>query len=1039
MIIEKKIFTGGMDADTTLRLIAQESYLNLMNGRVGVTQYGRNYAVQNFPGTTAISQSVYPPYGTNQCLGSCVDIGRNRILYAIWNSFDYHAIYCRDLDAGVTYAVLYDSQVTDGLGFSKTYRIDKNMYVIGDLLYWTDNNNQPRRINIEAGIKMNHPSYVTDVTAYSWPMTQSVIAWVRRPFGLGLTATKVTDGGVTENFLKDFAGQFSSRFVYRDGEISVTSLPSNMLNYNYSTDTTNAADVVFDIDEDIDQDVQEVQLLVRYDNDPSYFIVRKWNKNVSADAAEIAAHNSGSQALTYRFYNDKLGEAISDAASVKPEDPVPTICKTIAFGLNRAFMSNYTRGYDTPDSTSLQLDTLTTSSTDSTNATCFKAFSTYQIAIRFRDYYGRKSAVVTNDNCVINIADRNFDITSYITSFSWILSNVLATDEIPDWAYYYDILITKNLRTRYFISGRSLITQYVNKNTDGTYSYQTTYSGTAYGVSFAPIFLDGVGYLFNEGDLCRIYVSGSSTVTEVPVLGKDGGNIIVGLTNLGDLTTQPNLCFEIYTPYKKSTNETYYTTGNTYTVSNPGTGSRAYSTTTGSISGDIYRQKTSVNVVFFTITSRFETMSPNNQVNVLAWFNFFGQAGIQSTFGQSVKTNYVMYSNSRIPGSKTNGLSTFDALDEKALPESMGAVSKLQLANKIQEEGTIMLAIGEEETASMYLGEVQVVGASKNAFLAQQDGVIGTINILQGSYGTTTPSTVMEYLGSVYFYDNNKGYYVQYTRAGLEDVSRYKMTRFFKNYAKDYNASSTGNLDNINGFHHIPGFVDPFHKEVGAALPALIYSNYADTLPSYSSVPSYASSIIDRFDIYDQLGKRVTFSYEENIWGNNHEGLGEEYNYLQDRMFSWKDGAMYEHHVNTTNWNTVYGVEYPIRICFVSNLSPSLLKVLNNISVEGTVTPDFTVAMTQIPNTQITDLAADDSAWVNQEGNIYATFYADRLSPNAGGTADENLYLGDSLTDTAIMVMCEFQQYSNLVSINFINLGYSAASGQKEIANPSNA
>jgi hypothetical protein len=452
------------------------------------------------------------------------------------------------------------------------------------------------------------------------------------------------------------------------------------------------------------------------------------------------------------------------------------------------------------------------------------------------------------------------------------------------------------------------------------------------------------------------------------------------------------------------------------------------------LTGDIYRQKVSYNLGFFTLDVRYETMSPNNVINPLAWFNIFGQTSPQSTLGQATKTNFIMFSNVRLQGTITNGLSSFDALDEKAVPEGMGDISKLQSANKIEEQGDILLAICEKETASIYLGEVQVVGASKNAYLAVADGVMGTINILQGSYGTTAPSSVVEYLGLVFWYDLLNGCYVQYSSAGLEPVSRYKMTRFFQNYAKDYLAASAGNLDNINGFHHIPGAIDPYHKEALCALPALIYDNYADVLPSYTSVPSYASSIINRFDIYDQLAKLMAFRYEENKWGGAYEGIGEQYEYIQNRMFSWKNGVMYEHFADETNWNTVYGVQYPVRMCFVANANPSLLKVLNNIAIEGIATPNFAVAMADWPNVQITDLANTDTAWVNQEGNIYATWLKDRLSPNAAGTADQKLIFGDPVTDIAILVMVEFWPYTELFYVNFVDIGYSAARGQKKIA-----
>ena len=1037
MLREKRNFIKGLNGDSSQRLLEAGEYLNLMNGRVAVTEFGRWGRVENVPGTTSISQSVFPPYGTSLTIGAVADTDRNRILFFNQNSLGFHGIYCLDYSSPtspVIYAVLYDTQVTGGLDFSKSYRIDRDAGVVGDLLYWTDNLNQPRRINIEAGIKMNHAAYSTTVTPYSYPMNESVLTIIRRPFGLGLTATKVTDGAITENFLKDFSGQFASMITYRDGEETITSLPSAMLNYNYATGTFNAVDAVFDINEDFDQDVQMVDLLVRYNNEPSYFRVRRWDKAVAADAAAIAAHNAGSTALTYRFYNDKLGVAVGQAQSVKPEDPIPVTAKTLTLAINRLFLGNYVKGYTTPVQTSLQIDTFQTSSADPTNAVCYKAFSSYQISIRFRDYYSRKSAIVTNDNCVFNIGDRNFDITSYITSVSWILSNISATTEIPDWAYYYDILITKNLRTRYFISGRSFTTQYAIKNNDGTFNYQNTYTGDAYGIGINPLLLENVGYAYNPGDLCRIYISGSATVTEVPVLEQDGGIILVGLANLGDLSVQPNIAFEIYTPYKKSENEAFYTTGNTYLVTNPGTVSRTYSTTTGTIAGDIYREKLTTSLPFLTITTRCESMSPNNKVNVLAWFNFYGQIGIQSSLGQVNKTNFVMWSNTKIQGTQTNGLSTFDSADERSIAQSAGDITKLQVASKTVEEGSVLLAICEKETASIYLGEVQLVGASKTAFVASSPEVFGTANILKGNFGSKNKESVIEYLGMVFFLDILNGCFVQYSSAGLEPVSRYNMSRFFQRYCGEYLEANANNLDNINGFHHIPTCIDPFHKEVICTLPGLIYENYATTLPSYSSVPSYATSIVNRFDIFDQLGKTMAYKLEENVWGNNFQYMAEQYAYLQNTLFAFKNGAPHTHNTNITNWNTFYGTAYPLRLCFTGNLNPSLIKDLFNISIEGSGDkPNYTVALAAIPNQQITDLAYDDEAWVNNESVWEAAFLMDRLSPNASGTADQKLFTGDNLKDYVVFVMCEWQSYTGLIYINFINLGYSQSKGQKNL------
>jgi len=701
--------------------------------------------------------------------------------------------------------------------------------------------------------------------------------------------------------------------------------------------------------------------------------------------------------------------------------------KTLQFATSRLFLSNYTKGYNAPTSNQLSGEAVL-SSGSTTLIPVVKAFSTYQLAIQFRDKSKRRCSVVTAPEMIVNIPDRTLAYTTYTTGILWSLTAGNELVEIPDWAYYYDILITKNLRTRNFVSAKNLVFQYAKKNADGTFVYQSTYDTSVYGLAISLFVLNnqGIGYVFEEGsgDLARIYLLSGGIFT-LPVLAQDANNVILAPRDLGTLTGVLGT-YEIYTPYKQSGTEIFYTTGQSFLVTNPTLPSRTYSTLFGTISGDVYR----------SFDYNIEQMSPNNDIEWNTWTNYFGETNIQSLLGQVDKTNFISYSNVLIQGSSTNGLSTFDSLDEKSLPDEMGAINKLQLADKIQEQGTIMLAIGQNETASLYLGEVQLVGASANAFIASSPGVIGTVNVLKGNYGTQHPETVIEYLGLVFGFDANNGVWWQYSNAGLEPISRYKMSRFFQRYSKDYLAASSGNLDNINGFHHIPSGIDPFHKELVCGLPGLIYENYATTLPSYSSVPSYATSIINRFDVYDQLQKDMIFNILENKWGSNRNYGAEWYEYVENKMFGWKNGVMYEHNADTTNWNTFYGVQQPIRLCFTCNINPSALKVLNNIALESSVIPDFTVALTALPNIQITDLTDDD--YTNQEANMYAQFFCDRLSPNASGTADEKLYTGDSLTDFSIFVMCEFQQYTGLAWVQFANIGFSVSRGQKAISNPIN-
>lgn len=376
MIIEKREFTKGLNSDLPAKLIPNGQYLNLMNGSVGVSQQGRDMRIETRPGTTLVSQSVYPPYGTHFTLGSGIDIDRRRIVYLNWNSAGYHAIYCYFIDTGLTYAVVYDSQVTGGLGFSKSYRIDRNCRVVGDLFYWTDNNNEYRKINIEAGIKMNHASYSTSVTPYSWPMTQSVIRLIKRPPGAQIGAAKL--GTSTSTLLKTFAGTFAFKYIYRDGEPSVWGNPSQFVNHNEDSDNSQYVTVGWGAGtgEIIDQDVQEIWVGVSYGNNPTRFVVKRWNKSNAADLAVINSFNAGTGALQYDFYNDIVGDADSLENSVKPFDSIPTKGKTIEYADNRLFLANYLKGYNTPTTTSLS-----GSVTSVAFGTRFKSYSSYQIGI----------------------------------------------------------------------------------------------------------------------------------------------------------------------------------------------------------------------------------------------------------------------------------------------------------------------------------------------------------------------------------------------------------------------------------------------------------------------------------------------------------------------------------------------------------------------------------------------------------------------------------------------------------------------------------
>ena len=282
-ILEQRSFTGGMNNDDKYSSLADNEYINAQNMRFGdATEAGKALNMQTVPGTTLLYNRL-PTQGIDSNLGTCDDEGRQRILFFTYNSAGFHQISCFDAPSLTTYIVLLDSQVTGGLGFDSLHYIHSS-FVNNNCLYWTDNNMEPRRVNIEAGIKLNQPLYVTTVIPYVTPIDVSVISLIRRQPGLVPSQIKTTQTTpvVVNNFLTRDAFEFCYRYIYRDFEIGTLSGLSTLANFNLDADTFNRIDVSVPFQEIIQQDVIQIDLVAKYLVSGVYFIIKSWQQSLPA-------------------------------------------------------------------------------------------------------------------------------------------------------------------------------------------------------------------------------------------------------------------------------------------------------------------------------------------------------------------------------------------------------------------------------------------------------------------------------------------------------------------------------------------------------------------------------------------------------------------------------------------------------------------------------------------------------------------------------------------------------------------------------------
>lgn len=648
--------------------------------------------------------------------------------------------------------------------------------------------------------------------------------------------------------------------------------------------------------------------------------------------------------------------------------------------------------------------------------------SQYKAGVVFYDKYLRKTGVVFTDD-IIDIPARNYAFSAGYASFEWTLSYANALAEIPDTAYYYSVVRTLNQITRFFVAGFDNAVRYATFNTTTQLLEftATTYATNAVAVAVNrnALLQANLGYVAQDGDQC-ILIDNSNNKYELPVIGEEGEYVLLKPIDVGN-TTSKTWVYRLYTPYKTSEQEPFFEMGDMYAVTDAGTSSRTYSILQGSFRADTV----ALTRVFNATTYFAEAMNPNDTY-FQRWDTDAGRPNLVTKLGQVRYDTGLRFSNVYIQGTNTNGLSAFDALDREILPEDMGSITKAVITTKVQKDGSVLLVIGEQETASVYLGETEVFDADGGSFLAKSDKFIGQVNILRGGYGTSNHESVIVHDGNVSWFCKLRGCFVSYSNQGLFPISNYGLIRVAKLFASKYASLSVSEIEALGSRPFVFGGYDPYHKELFWSIPSTTATPPKGYLQDYTS-PDFP--VIYPYDIYDGVAKVLVFKPGEDKWGAPHSYQIEGYVAIRDFIFSAKNGALYQHNVNDGTANTFnnwFGVDAKTEIGLIINENPNIVKEFLTLSVEGNgVQPTWTHCRTELPNVQSSDLVDE---WVEREGVFYAATNRDRLSPNATGSYDEKLYKGDVLRGQWMKCYFEYDTQAQL-QIRFHNCGYRVSDG----------
>lgn len=327
-------------------------------------------------------------------------------------------------------------------------------------------------------------------------------------------------------------------------------------------------------------------------------------------------------------------------------------------------------------------------------------------------------------------------------------------------------------------------------------------------------------------------------------------------------------------------------------------------------------------------------------------------------FGRLIRESAVRFSNQYIPGSKINGLSRFEPLNEQEYPRQYGAINKLIMVND-DADIFVLLAVCENNSFVVYVKQVIYNDVRGTDTVAVADRVLGSFRTLKGDYGTKNPESFAKRDGQVFWWDINRGCWVRYDNNGMDDISALGIQQYALDIRIDTNVISA---------------YDDFYSEF-ITIP--LQENY-DAI-------GYLS---------DKRGWISKYSYKPEMIGTSGEFI-----------ISWKDGNAWLHDSPNVPHCNFYGTQYTSKIKFVSKLSPLAIKVAQNIRVKASRVWEA-LSISTVPNAMYKQgmlSRLKKGNWKNFEGDFWATILRNSNDPRFTNP-NEALLKGEPMRGDAFIV-----------------------------------
>lgn len=1034
--LEKIKPTTGIQTDVSPKAIEQGGSRMVVNPiiiaencRYISSDDGREFIFESVRGNIKVSNPDIPVSGTNLQIGSFEDLQHNTLIFFLYNSGGEHGIYKYDPLAGTITTLIKNSL----LNFQNDPRyLITGIGIQDDLLYWSDGFNPQRVINMTrnySGMLSEKSINLLKEQPTSRPLLSSEPK--------GHPDFRFSDPTVPTNKIADKNLQFSYQYIFIDNEKSVIA-PFSTLSYadknpldTINTSLRNVVLFSISIPTDVLPFVKQLNVLVREGNEGTWNIFSKFTQL----SATVLVGYTGYESL----------EALSDSESVKIQEAIPTISKSLTVHRNRLIVSSDEEGFDVNLSSGVFPITITANQiletyTSNTRNTYFKRGGSRTFGIALFDSLGRSMGVFGKTNIKFTPADdQNNLIDGFETDTQrpYVQLNLSGNLSASPKAAYFSIVCTDEEYYDDYMQVPILVYPYrYEKGSSGLLAGEVEVDSRVYFPSpanssqFNKLHLllpKEAPFVPTEEYMVRIMSQRGTPPYNgaklEKVIGVEGSQFVVvnnfGITNW----TGTRILFVEIFKIKDTPSSIFYEVSNRI----PLVGG-VPSQTSFNIYGDQYyiqnhnftfrsdaADTPGIGFVPVVLTRTASIESPSPTFGFKSTQKVFKETKAQTfisvrntildyskkdwnqgkTFVELPnpiklnRSNVLRFSNQYLPNSSINGLSSFDSGDEYPLPVDRTSIRKLvPLGNNV-------LAVHERSMTTLYVEQSMIKNAEGVEQIITTDRFIGYDRELQTKIGAYHSESVVSHLGLAFGFDVFKGIAWQYSNEGISIISDFGRKNYFEKKAKAI-------LDAGYQDCKILGGVDPTNDE-------------------------YIISFIFPSEQESQ-NETLAFNWKKNLWTvTKYDFLADGYAKVNDELISFKNGELWVHNESATYMN-FYGVQYQRRLRIAVNPSPSesknwmALQIGTNFLTEGT-DPEFVVAKAYTEDGQETLMKLDD--FEKLEGVFYGPILKDvntlpALIP-AGRIA---LRDGDDILGKYVEIELINDHTTDPCPIHFINVSY---------------